>query len=128
MLNYFDDENVAAPCQFCDVCINSSSEEVGDMTGSAVDIITWTAEILGVENKVTTKLIVLVYRGHKTKDIIRKGLHVLNSFGKGKTVFKNDKSATKFIHLLISSGYLSENITSLIDSQPTTPSITVQDY
>ena len=35
---------------------------------------------------------VKVYRGHKTKDIVEKGLHTLPCFGKGKPIFKNDKN------------------------------------
>ena len=125
MLQYFNDENDTGPCQVCDACLNSSQQLI-DMTDAANDLLTCTKEILAVQPKVSSKYIVLVYRGHKTKDIITKGLQTLPSFGKGKGVFKNDKGALKILHLLISMGSLIENI-SLAENQ-STPFITVDEH
>ena len=125
MLQYFNDENDTGPCQVCDACLNSS-EQLTDMTDAANDLLTCTKEILAVQPKVSSKYIVLVYRGHKTKDIVTKGLQTLPSFGKGKGVFKNDKGALKLLHLLISMGFLIENL-SLAENQ-STPFITVDEH
>ena len=117
MLQYFNDENDTGPCQVCDACLNSS-EQLTDMTDAANDLLTCTKEILAVQPKVSSKYIVLVYQGHKTKNIVTKGLQTLPSFGKGKGVFKNDKGALKLLHLLISMGFLIENL-SLAENQST---------
>lgn len=81
MLQYFNDNDKSGPCQVCDACLNSL-EQLTDMTDPANDILTSTSEILTFQPKVSSKYIVLVYRGHKTKDIITKGLHTLPSFGR----------------------------------------------
>ena len=124
MLQYFNDHNHTGPCQVCDACINSS-EQLTDMTETANDLINCALEILAMQPKVSSKYIILVYRGHKTKEIVTKGLHTLPSFGKGKGVFKNDKGALKLLHLLISMGFLIENL-SLAENQ-STPFITVDE-
>ena len=123
MLEYFND-HVTDPCQTCDACRNSTGQ-LSDMTIPANDLIDCVAEILTVQARVSAKFVVLVYHGHKVRDIVAKGLHNLPSFGKGKRVFKNDKGAMKLLHLLISLGFLSVNL-ALAENQ-STPFITVDE-
>ena len=128
MLQYFSDASHINVCQMCDVCLGSySSHSVKNVTSSAIDVIDCITEILSVLEKVSTKCIVKVYRGHKTKDIVEKGLHTLPSFGKGKPIFKNDKGALELLHLLIAMGFLCENLQSTIDVHKS-PFITVNEH
>ena len=106
MMQYFGDASSISMCKMCDMCLGSyPSDSVKDVTSSAIDILDCITEILHVLEKVSTKCIVKVYRGHKTKDIVEKGLHTLPCFGKGKPIFKNDKNALEFLHLLIAMGF-----------------------
>ena len=50
------------------------------MTSHAMDLINCIIEILGILAKVSPNCIIKVYRGHRTKDIVEKGLHTLPSF------------------------------------------------
>ena len=99
MMQYFGDASSISMCKMCDMCLGSyPSDSVKDVTSSAIDILDCITEILHVLEKVSTKCIVKVYRGHKTKDIVEKGLHTLPCFGKGKPIFKNDKNALELLH------------------------------
>ena len=111
MMQYFGDASSISMCRMCDMCLGSyprPSHSVKDVTASAINILDCITDILHVLEKVSTKCIVKVYRGHKTKDIVEKGLHTLPCFGKGEPIFKNDKNALELLHLLIAMGFLSD--------------------
>ena len=128
MMQYFGDASSISMCKMCDMCLGSyPSDSVKDVTSSAIDILDCITEILHVLEKVSTKCIVKVYRGHKTKDIVEKGLHTLPCFGKGKPIFKNDKNALELLHLLIAMGFLSENLQNTLDIHKS-PYITVNEH
>lgn len=59
-----------------------------------------------------------MYRGHKTKEVVSKGLHTTPHFGKGKGTFKNDKEATRLIYHLITRGFVVEILRSPLDRSP----------
>ena len=127
MLKYFGDSNLIASCGSCDNCLCDSTHSVKDMTSQAIDLINCVVHILTIQAKVPTKMIIKVYRGHKTKDVVEKGLHTLPMFGKGKAFFRNDKGALELLHMLIAMGFLRENLHSATDPQ-TTPFITVEEH
>jgi superfamily II DNA helicase RecQ len=127
ILTYFGDENEMSFCGMCDTCLASSPHSAKDMTTYGIDLINCVVDILTLLDRVSPKNIIKVYRGHKTKDVIEKGLHTLPSFGKGKAIFKNDKGALELLHMLLAMGFLAENLRSVTDSQ-TTPYITVEEH
>ena len=119
MLKYFNDDASTEPCKACDLCLHGSvTTEPKDMTTSAVQIIHCVNEMIQLQPKVSLKLITLVYRGHKTKEVVSKGLHATQHFGRGKVTFKNDKDATRLIYHMIARGFLVENLRSTLDRSP----------
>ena len=108
MLQYFNDRHTHNPCQVCDVCLNSS-EQLTEMTAPANDLINCVSEILTVQTNVSSKYITFLTKGLR----------------RGKRDFKHDKGALKLLHLLISMGFLIENLS--LDENQSTPFITVDE-
>lgn len=119
MLKYFNDDTNTEPCKACDLCFQGSvTGDPKDMTTSAVEIVQCINEMMQLQAKVSMKLITLVYRAHKTKVVVSKGLHAIQHYGKGKGTFKNDKEATRLIYHLITRGFVVENLRSTLDHSP----------
>ena len=67
MLSYFGETSSTSNCKVCDVCLDSLSCALKDVTAHAIELIKCVVEILGIITKVSSKSIIKVYCGHKAK-------------------------------------------------------------
>lgn len=111
---YFE-EALGESCQVCDICQKDTVFHEKDMTDHAKDIVTCLINLSRLKPKVKLSELGMTLMGSKAKDIVRQNFHTIEQHGKGKGVFSNIVKITRFIHVLISRGFINENINCLED-------------
>ena len=98
---YFGDGGAGINCdKSCDICSSGNLEHPIDLSDNAIQILNCLDSMRQLQPKVTTKLLVLTFRGSKSNAVISKGLENVNEYGKGKNKF-SEKGLLKCIQCLI---------------------------
>ena len=84
---------------YANICSSGNLEHRMDFS-DAIQILNCLDSMWQLQPKVTTKLLVLTFRGSKSNAVISKGLENVNEYGKGKNKF-SEKGLLKCIQCLI---------------------------
>ena len=118
--SYFGDAGAGINCdKSCDICSSGNLEHPIDFSDDAIQIVNCLDSMRQLQPKVTTKLLVLTFRGSKSNAVISKGLENVNEYGKGKNKF-SEKGLLKFIQCLIIENIVHEQLPSA-NENGTTP-------
>ena len=107
---YFDGEANPPACnRSCDICSGGRNVEPTDKSEDAIKIVNCLESMQQIHPKVTTKLLVLTFRGSKANNVITKGFSNLREYGMGKEKF-SEKQLLKFVQFLIIDNILVEQL------------------
>ena len=111
IVTYFDgEENNADICnRSCDVCSVNTILQALDHSEDAINIVNCLESMQQVHPKVTTKFLVLTYRGSKSSPVISKGFQNVAEYGKGKEKF-SEKQLLRFVQFLITENIVVERL------------------
>ena len=117
--SYFGDAGAGINCdKSCDICSSGNLEHPIDFSDDAIQIVNCLDSMRQLQPKVTTKLLVLTFRGSKSNAVISKGLENVNEYGKGKNKF-SEKGLLKFIQCLIIENIVHEQLPSANENSTT---------
>lgn len=117
--SYFGDGGAGINCdKSCDICSSGNLEHPIDFSDDAIQILNCVDSMRQLQPKVTTKLLVLTFRGSKSNAVISKGLENVNEHGKGKNKF-SEKGLLKFIQCLIIENIVHEQLPSANENSTT---------
>ncbi|KAJ7376891.1 hypothetical protein OS493_031770 [Desmophyllum pertusum] len=121
IVTYFDEsDNSGNLCnKSCDVCCSNKAVAPVDHSEDAIEVVNCLESMQQVQEKVTTKFLVLTFRGSKANTVINKGFQNVREYGKGKTNF-SEKELQKFIQYLIIESILHEKLRP-VNENSTTP-------
>ena len=109
LVNYFGEDCEHLCCYMCDVCLENTNAEPQIANDQALDVLSCLKNMCMSQNKVTSSLLMLGYRGSKRKEVTAKSLHVVPEFGKGKGVF-SEHELKQFIEVLITEDVIIEEL------------------
>ena len=109
LIEYFSEECQDICGSMCDVCMNPPNLESQNANIQALEVLSCLNNMRIVQHKITSNLLIAVYRGSKRKEVVSKSLHEIPEFGYGKAVF-SDSALKEFAHMLIAENVIVEEL------------------
>lgn len=111
-LGQYFGEMCEIPCvSSCDLCLGETSVEPQVGNTRALEVLNCLNNMCKLQGKVTSNLLMLVYRGSKRKEVVAKSFHLVPEYGKGKNIF-SDHELKLFIQMLIVQNVIVEELRS----------------
>ena len=108
---YFDGEDTSGNIcnRSCDIRSGGKNLHPADHSEDAIKVVSCLESMQQVHPKVTTKFLVLTFRGSKANTVISKGFQNVREYGMGKDKF-SEKQLLKFVQFLITDNILAEQL------------------
>lgn len=111
IVSYFDgQDNSGIICnRSCDICSGGKNLQPTDHSEDAIKTVSCLESMQQIHAKVTTKFLVLTFRGSKANTVLSKGFQNVREYGTGKDKY-SEKQLLKFVQLLITDNILLEQL------------------